>query len=182
MKDKFRTNEDGKAASFELPGTGNRRLVKWARLLPGAVLLALALLLLVFTLSRGTTLVGRLEKLEKGRKDLENFEKDHKDLVAMRGEMEKLRLDLQSLQSKVQAMSSGPTKNSSIDARQIQKILKDLGYDPGPIDGKPGDGTKKAIRNFQHKENLTENGEIGDPEMIARLRARADERAKASGQ
>lgn len=44
---------------------------------------------------------------------------------------------------------------------QVQKALKNAGYYSGPIDGKVGDKTKKAIAEFQKANNLTPDGIIG---------------------
>jgi len=44
------------------------------------------------------------------------------------------------------------------DPEAIQQLLSDLGYDPGPVDGKPGRRTRAAIRAFQESEGLTADG------------------------
>lgn len=44
------------------------------------------------------------------------------------------------------------------DPEAIQQLLTDLGYDPGPVDGKPGRRTRAAIRAFQETEGLTTDG------------------------
>jgi peptidoglycan hydrolase-like protein with peptidoglycan-binding domain len=41
----------------------------------------------------------------------------------------------------------------------IQRFLQQLGYNPGPIDGKMGEKTRIAIRAFQRDHNLQINGE-----------------------
>jgi murein L,D-transpeptidase YcbB/YkuD len=43
----------------------------------------------------------------------------------------------------------------------IQQALKNAGLDSGPIDGKMGPKTKKAIRDFQRNNNLTVDGVVG---------------------
>lgn len=45
--------------------------------------------------------------------------------------------------------------------KQRQQWLKDVGYDPGPIDGKPGRKTDKAVRAFQKAAGLKVDGEWG---------------------
>lgn len=50
----------------------------------------------------------------------------------------------------------------------IQKRLKALGIDPGPVDGKMGPKTKKAIRAFQRLNGLVVDGIVG-PKTIAEL-------------
>jgi len=50
----------------------------------------------------------------------------------------------------------------------IQKALRELGYQVGPLDGVIGPQTRRAIVNFQKDFKLTPNGVIG-PETIAKL-------------
>ena len=45
--------------------------------------------------------------------------------------------------------------------RDIQTRLKQLGYDPGPIDGINGPRTKAAVRKFQSDQGLTVDGIVG---------------------
>jgi hypothetical protein len=46
------------------------------------------------------------------------------------------------------------------EAREIQSLLATLGYDPGPVDGKPGRQTRDAIRRFQAEHQMTADGRI----------------------
>lgn len=46
--------------------------------------------------------------------------------------------------------------------RQIQAALRDLGYDPGPIDGILGQRTSAAIKAYQSDHGLDENGTISE--------------------
>ena len=48
-----------------------------------------------------------------------------------------------------------------INVREIQSALKKAGFNPGPIDGKIGPKTRKAIREFQKAKGLTPNGIVG---------------------
>ncbi len=45
--------------------------------------------------------------------------------------------------------------------KDIQQALKDLGYDPGPIDGARGRLTIKAIKTFQADNQLVIDGLVG---------------------
>ena len=45
---------------------------------------------------------------------------------------------------------------------QVQKKLTELGYDPGPVDGKMGKKTAAAIKSFQKDNNLSETGKIDE--------------------
>lgn len=67
-----------------------------------------------------------------------------------------------------------PTNNSinSSDPQKIreaQQLLKELGYDPGPIDGKYGSKTASAIKSFQHDIGFVEDGKI-DQNLLFVLR------------
>jgi hypothetical protein len=50
----------------------------------------------------------------------------------------------------------------------IQQRLKDLAYDPGPVDGKAGTMTRFAVIAFQKVQGLKVTGEAG-PEVVAAL-------------
>ena len=52
--------------------------------------------------------------------------------------------------------------------REAQRALRDLGYDPGPIDGIVGPQTHAALAKYQGAENLPVTGEL-DSETMARL-------------
>lgn len=47
-----------------------------------------------------------------------------------------------------------------VNIRQVQSALQKAGFDPGPIDRKLGTRTKKAIREFQKSQGLTQNGKV----------------------
>ena len=46
--------------------------------------------------------------------------------------------------------------------RNVQTALRRAGYEPGPVDGKAGAMTRRAIREFQKDSNLPETG-VADP-------------------
>lgn len=62
---------------------------------------------------------------------------------------------------------------ASVDVKKavknVQLILAKLGYNVGTPDGVMGENTRKAIRAFQKKQNLTVNGEIDAPLVEALL-------------
>jgi membrane protein involved in colicin uptake len=64
----------------------------------------------------------------------------------------------------------GAADRPSSDVRAAQQVLRGKGFDPGPIDGKMGPRTSAAVKEFQHKENLTETGTL-DAETQSRLMA-----------
>ena len=59
-----------------------------------------------------------------------------------------------------------PTRPSSptydlTTTRGVQARLRDLGFDPGPIDGIRGPRTEAAVRAFQHSRDLVVDGIVG---------------------
>src|SRR5437763_7136487 len=60
--------------------------------------------------------------------------------------------------------SSGP------DVINLQKRLKDLGFDPGEPDGRFGPGTTAAVIAFQQSQGLSADGIVG-PNTAAALQA-----------
>lgn len=62
-----------------------------------------------------------------------------------------------------------PDRRVSRQVRDIQRMLKGLGYQPGPIDGIPGPRTREAIRAFETESGLQPTGEATDG-TTARLR------------
>jgi hypothetical protein len=56
-------------------------------------------------------------------------------------------------------------QQGSDSVRHAQQALKDKGYDPGPVDGREGPKTREALRQYQQKENLNENGQLGPQTM-----------------
>lgn len=57
--------------------------------------------------------------------------------------------------------SYGLVVKGEINAKTIQQALKAAGYNPGPIDGKWGNKTQTAIKNFQKAKRLKPDGRIG---------------------
>ena len=54
-----------------------------------------------------------------------------------------------------------PEAKSRPNIRQIQKALKNAGYNPGTIDGRMGRETKDSIRAFQRANGLRADGKAG---------------------
>lgn len=46
------------------------------------------------------------------------------------------------------------------EVKQAQGILKELGYDPGSVDGRMGKKTREVLRQFQRDRDLPETGQI----------------------
>ena len=59
---------------------------------------------------------------------------------------------------------TGIMKRYSIGQRvkELQKMLRDLGFYDGPIDGKFGGGTERAVLKFQDANNLKKDGIVGN--------------------
>ena len=51
--------------------------------------------------------------------------------------------------------------NDDLNVKLIQKILKKAGFNPGKVDGKFGENTKKAVKQFQNSHGLNPDGKIG---------------------
>lgn len=54
--------------------------------------------------------------------------------------------------------------------QHVQQRLRALGFDPGPIDGVPGDNTRIAIQAFERQQGLPVTGRVS-PTLAARLDA-----------
>ena len=55
--------------------------------------------------------------------------------------------------------------------KQIQALLTYLGYDPGEVDGLPGNNTRRAVQAFQAQEGLEQDGSPGPLTQAALLDA-----------
>ncbi len=61
--------------------------------------------------------------------------------------------------------------------RTVQRMLRDVGYDPGPIDGSRGGKTASALSSFQHDRGLKRTGTVTAPTLQA-LSATSERRAR----
>ncbi|MFC6738157.1 peptidoglycan-binding domain-containing protein [Methylobacterium tardum] len=77
--------------------------------------------------------------------------------------------------------SGGDASAQGVDqaTRAAQNDLRDLGFDPGTIDGRWGPRSLAALRRFQRGEGLPESGRA-DPDTLARLRQRSRQPSAAS--
>lgn len=69
--------------------------------------------------------------------------------------------------------SSGEPKSpqkADATVKQVQQILADLGYAPGPADGTMGSETENAVTAFQRDRKLTANGRI-TPEFLKEMKS-----------
>jgi TPR repeat protein len=60
-----------------------------------------------------------------------------------------------------------PSGNAAMVA-EAQRILKQRGYDPGPIDGVPGKRTQDAVRSFQRRLGMAPTGDVTEV-LIAKM-------------
>ncbi|GLQ10302.1 hypothetical protein GCM10007913_22340 [Devosia yakushimensis] len=69
----------------------------------------------------------------------------------------------------VQAVAPVQPANDSQLISQIQRGLASLGFYHAPIDGKPGDATAKAIREFENFHSYRVTGQV-NPDLVGLLR------------
>jgi len=63
----------------------------------------------------------------------------------------------------------GAKAKEEAKVKAVQKVLADLGYSPGAVDGAMGGATTKAIAAFQHDRKIAETGKI-TPELLRELK------------
>jgi peptidoglycan hydrolase-like protein with peptidoglycan-binding domain len=128
----------------------------------------------------GGPVSGKLS--DETRRAIAAFEKDHGLPITGSPSDELLRRILLG-QAAAPAASTGsvaatngaprakPNSTASSDStiKQVQQILADLGYAPGPIDGTMGDETKRAVSDFQRDRKIARNGRI-TPELLREIK------------
>jgi peptidoglycan hydrolase-like protein with peptidoglycan-binding domain len=115
------------------------------------------------------------------RKAIAAFEKDHGLAITGSPSDDLLRRILLG-EAAVPAASTGSvatngsprakpnsTATSDSTVKQVQQILADLGYAPGPIDGTLGDETERAVSAFQRDRKIAQNGRI-TPELLREIK------------
>lgn len=84
------------------------------------------------------------------------------------------------------ASAAGAERSSALPAdgtarvRAIQQALQGAGYSPGTIDGKMGQRTQKAIREFQEAHGLSVDGKVG-PKTWATLESYLPQAESSAG-
>ena len=66
-----------------------------------------------------------------------------------------------------------PEEPTRDDVRQAQRLLSQLGFEPGPADGVIGSRTERSVRRFQEREGLPTDGRISAA-LIDRLKQAAE--------
>lgn len=69
------------------------------------------------------------------------------------------------------APSSGALRVPGVTVTELQRALEAAGHDPGTIDGRFGNKTKTAVRNFQREQGLKVDGVVGQKTWGALRRA-----------
>ena len=67
------------------------------------------------------------------------------------------------------SVKGNPRDKGADKVKAVQKVLADLGYAPGPVDGALGNSTKRAIVAFQRDRKVAQTGRI-TPELLAELK------------
>ncbi|MBI2095104.1 MAG: peptidoglycan-binding protein [Candidatus Omnitrophica bacterium] len=106
---------------------------------------------------------------QPGPSDLENrIASLQNELHAKDQEIQDLQLQLQSLQQPLEPSGTFVSKREAdirvpgVTAKDVQRALVRAGLDPGPVDGRFGKKTKRAIKDFQKKHNLKADGVVGE--------------------
>jgi hypothetical protein len=70
----------------------------------------------------------------------------------------------------VQSFPGGERTPTLAEVQEIQKRLTDLGFDTGGTDGRVGNDTMIAVRNFQRKVGMQPADGYAGVKLLARLR------------
>ncbi len=115
-------------------------------------------------------LMARVQRIAEGRIDEALTPEEKTELDALAKELEAFTgqdpaLDALLLQHTKLAQAPAGDKPATAGAdpkiQKIQQQLKDLGVDPGPIDGKMGPKTIAGIKAFQTMAGITADGKVG---------------------
>ena len=121
-----------------------------------------------------------------------NYKYRRGNLERAKRQVEKLRFQIveeakREFKPVIRQQSSKSANPSSVEdskatlatetVRKVQKMLKELGYKPGIIDGKYGKKTSDAIKAFQRDTNKSQNGLISEG-LPTDLRAEMDKASK----
>ncbi len=90
---------------------------------------------------------------------LQEERKERESLKAQLAELKKLTRERKKVRKVVPRKVAIP---SSEKIKMAQKALKNAGFDPGPIDGKLGPLTTRALREFQKYFRLPVTGKLDD--------------------
>ena len=83
------------------------------------------------------------------------------EIAGLRSDSARAQEEINSSSNDYAAAAENKEVKSRPTMKQIQKALKNAGYDPGSIDGRYGKKTKDAIKDFQRAKNLKSDGKVG---------------------
>jgi peptidoglycan hydrolase-like protein with peptidoglycan-binding domain len=75
----------------------------------------------------------------------------------------------QPMKSAATTGSVKPAATADNAVKRLQRVLADLGYDPGPADGEMGATTKTAIEAFQRDRKLAQDGRV-TPSLLQEIK------------
>jgi peptidoglycan hydrolase-like protein with peptidoglycan-binding domain len=116
---------------------------------------------------------GRLS--DKTKAAISTYEKDHNLPVTGVATDELLRHILLGDSSQPASATgsvsdkTGGLSKEDLPVKAVQKVLADLGYAPGPVDGAVGESTKRAIIAFQRDRKVATTGRI-TPALLTELK------------
>ena len=88
--------------------------------------------------------------------------------VQVPGETRTARRDRPAARHTASISRNAQTAQYSPLIANVQRKLAKMGYDPGPVDGRLGPSTRRAIMQFQRANNMPATGEI-EPGVMALL-------------
>jgi hypothetical protein len=131
-------------------------------------LLSLSVLVTLLATGCATTRAHKPDPAQDPQRQIADLQAQ---LMAKDQEITDLRYQLESSrqalpETNFSSGNTGGSKNmirvSGVSAEEVQRALLRAGFDPGPIDGRPGKKTKAAIKAFQRKNGLTVDGVVGE--------------------
>ncbi len=105
--------------------------------------------------------------------DSENQIKQYQNRITyLESELQKKNQEVSSLETSLEKAQGAPSEKQQVQPaeekeaaqlspKQIQEALKKAGFYDGPIDGKIGSKTRKAVKKFQRANNLHADGVVG---------------------
>lgn len=113
---------------------------------------------------RKDTVKPQIQQLQSRITQLERQLEQRDDEI---GNLEDMLEEAQKAQN-YSAKKLGKTAESSSkpSIKDIQIALKNAGYYAGPVDGKAGEKTKKAIESFQKTNDLAPDGVVGQKTWV----------------
>jgi len=109
--------------------------------------------------SRETKIADLTSSLEKERQEQQRLSEA---LLERDKKIKELTLLLQKEKNKMKTAESGPSKSKGyyFFVIAMQAALRDAGFSLGLIDGKIGERTRAALKNFQKANSLPADGQI----------------------